>query len=162
MLLFFKVCLVLLGFKVYTSKIFGFHVQYWREVNFKVNHFTVVCVRRAISSASVVLIHYYWFQIKKQCVTHLGALSTGEKCAPHLITLLPPDQSGRVVNTVFYGNNATAGWETACFSSFTSRISSFSVRDDCVSPITPSFVLLFTQIKETFCFKIRAAFLLSL
>lgn len=63
-------------------------------------------------------------------------------------------------NTVFYGNNATTGWETGCFSSFTSRICSFSVRDDCVSPITPSFVLLFTQIKETFCFKIRAAFFL--
>lgn len=64
LLFFFKVCLVLLGFKVYTSKSFGFHVQYWREVNFKVNHFTVVCVRRAISSASVVLIHYYRFWTK--------------------------------------------------------------------------------------------------
>lgn len=99
MLLFFKVCLVLLGFKVYTSKSFGFHVQYWREVNFKVNHFTVVCVRRAISSASVVLIHYYWFQIKKkkQRITRLGALGTSGICALHLMKFLPPDQSGRVV-----------------------------------------------------------------
>lgn len=90
-------------------------------------------------------------------------------CWLYMTKLFPQDQFRQSITlrhhllcVSVHCKDATVGRTTACLSSFTSRVSSLSVRDEnCVTekkkktyPITPSFVLLLTQIKETFRFTV--------
>lgn len=134
------------------QQVFGFHVQYWREVNLKwiILHW---CVWRAISLALVVSIHYIkWKQTNDWHIwVHLRRHTNVYTVYDQII---PTGSIQTYYNTVFlyvsvHCNNAAVGWITACFSWFTSRISSFSVKETEIvlqkaSHITPSFVLLLT------------------
>lgn len=52
------------------QQVFGFHVQYWREVNLRWNNSTVVCMESSLLCFGSINTIY---QIKyTRCVTHLG------------------------------------------------------------------------------------------